>query len=299
MVFNTLIPTEQLAQHLDSPDWVIFDCRFTLTDPEAGRRAYASGHIPGARYAHLDADLSSPPTAVTGRHPLPDPQVLAEKLGAWGVGPHTQVVVYDDSFGSMAVRLWWLLRWLGHDAVALLDGGLPKWQRQKHPVSGELPVIKPQQFAATPNRNIWVDVAEVEAARHDRSRLLVDARPEMRFTGEIEPLDKVAGHIPCSCNWSFEENLDMDGTLLPADELREAYDKLLGGRDPASVIHTCGSGVTACHNILAMEAAGLTGSRLYPGSWSEWITDPARPVETGERGLLPCHGEHDGELPCG
>lgn len=299
MAFKTLVSTEQLAAHIDSPDWVVFDCRFTLTDPQAGRRAYAAGHIPGARYAHLDDDLSSPITASSGRHPLPDPEQLAAKLGAWGVGPDTQVVVYDDSFGSMAVRMWWLLRWLGHDAVALLDGGIPKWHREKRPLSEELPAISATTFTARPAREVWVDAAEVEAARHDRARLILDARPEMRFTGEIEPLDKVAGHIPCSCNWSFEENLDMGGTYLPLDELREAYEKLLAGRDPASVIHTCGSGVTACHNILAMEAAGFAGSKLYPGSWSEWIRDPARPVETGERGLLPCHGDHEGELPCG
>ncbi|MBS4097148.1 MAG: sulfurtransferase, partial [Sulfuricella sp.] len=245
-MFKTLISTEQLAQHLDSPDWVVFDCRFTLTDAQAGRHAYAAGHIPGARYAHLDEDLASAITPTTGRHPLPDPQALAQKLGAWGVGATTQVVVYDDSFGSMAVRLWWLLRWLGHDAVALLNGGLPRWHREKRPLTEALPTIAAQSFTAHPDRNIWVDAGEVEAARHDRTRLILDARPEIRFTGDMEPLDKVAGHIPCSCNWSFEENLDMDGTLLPIDELRVAYENLLDGRPPHSVIHTCGSGVTAC-----------------------------------------------------
>lgn len=298
MKFITLVSTAQLAQHLDDPDWVVFDCRFTLTDPDAGRRAHAAGHIPGARYAHLDEDLSSPITPASGRHPLPDPDTLARKLGQWGVGPGTQVVVYDDSFGSMAVRLWWLLRWLGHDAVALLDGGLPRWKRDKYPVTQEMPVVSPAQFNARPNRDAWVDAAEVEAARRAPDRRVVDARPEERFTGEREPLDKVAGHIPGSCNWSFEENLDMGGTFLPVEELRDSYLNLLGGQAPENVIHTCGSGVTACHNILAMEAAGLHGSRLYPGSWSEWIADPARPVETGEGGLLPCHHENDRGLPC-
>ena len=298
MKYTTLVTTEQLAQHLDDPDWVVFDCRFTLTDADAGRRAYAHGHIPGARYAHLDDDLSSPITPATGRHPLPDPDALAEKLGQWGVTAGTQVVVYDDSFGSMAVRLWWLLRWLGHDAVALLDGGLPRWKRDKQPLSEETPISRPAHFHAKPNRNAWVDGASVDAARSDPQHRILDARPEERFTGEREPLDNVAGHIPGSCNWSFEENLDLGGTLLPAEELRAAYLKLLGGLPPERIIHTCGSGVTACHNILAMEAAGLSGSRLYPGSWSEWITDPARPVETGESGLLPCHGEHEKGLSC-
>jgi len=229
---------------------------------------------------------------------LDDPDLLAQKLGQWGVGANTQVAVYDDSFGSMAVRLWWLLRWLGHESVALLDGGLPRWKRDKFPLSQETPAIQPATFPAKPNRAAWVDVAEVEAARRETRRRIVDARPEERFTGEIEPLDKIAGHIPHSCNWSFEENLDLGGTLLPADELREAYLKLLAGQPAESIIHTCGSGVTACHNILAMEIAGLSGSKLYPGSWSEWITDPARPVETGEAGLAPGHHEGGGHLPC-
>jgi thiosulfate/3-mercaptopyruvate sulfurtransferase len=301
MKFTTLISTEQLAQHLNDPQWIVFDCRFTLSDPDGGRRLYLQGHVPGARYAHLDDDLSSPVSARSGRHPLPDPAVLASKLAAWGVGTETQVVVYDDSFGSMAVRFWWLLRWLGHDAVALLDGGFPRWKRDKCPLASDLPVVSPAHFSARPDDRLWVGVSEVEAARQDGCRRILDARPEDRFTGEREPLDRVAGHIPGSCNWSFEENLDMGGTFLPAEELREAYVKLLNGAAPESIIHTCGSGVTACHNILAMEIAGLPGSRLYPGSWSEWIADPVRPVETGESGLVPCHTPHGSgteHLPC-
>lgn len=282
MKFTTLVSTGQLAQHLGDANWVVFDCRFTLTDAEAGRRAYAQGHIPGARYAHLDQDLSSPVTPSTGRHPLPDPAVLADKLGRWGVGPATQVVVYDDSFGAMAVRMWWLLRWFGHDAVALLDGGYPKWAREKRPVTAELPTPIPAVFTPHPHDEMWVDAAEVARATQAEDRLVIDARPEQRFSGESEPLDKVAGHIPDSINWPFEENLDMDGTLLPAEELRSAYQVLLKDTPPEQVIHTCGSGVTACHNLLAMEVAGLTGAKLYPGSWSEWITDPSRPVAKGE-----------------
>lgn len=289
MPFTTLISTEQLALHLDDPDWIVFDCRFTLTDTEAGRRAYEQGHIPGACYAHLDEDLCSPLTSTSGRHPLPDPAIFAQKLGNWGVDAGKQVVVYDDSFGSMAVRLWWMLRhWMGHDAVALLDGGLPRWKRDKYPLSTEAPTIHPTLFLGAPNRNAWVDAAEVDAARKDPHLKILDARPEERFTGERETLDKIAGHIPGAYNWSFEENLDLGGALLPAEELRTTYLGLLDGVPPEQIIHVCGSGVTACHNILAMEAAGLSGSRLYPGSWSEWITDPAHPVETGENGLPPC-----------
>ncbi|MHB8915271.1 MAG: sulfurtransferase [Thiobacillus sp.] len=279
---TTLVSTAQLAAELANPDWVVFDCRFTLSDPQAGHAAYGASHIVGARYANLNQDLSSPVTAHSGRHPLPDPQVLCEKLSAWGVGNHTQVVVYDDSYGSMAVRLWWLLRWLGHDQVALLDGGLPKWMKEKHPVSAALPAISPKVFACAPRADLAVDANTVESIRGSATHRLVDARPEQRFTGEREPLDTAAGHIPGAVNWVFEENLDFDGTYLPADELRENYLRVLNGVAPENVVHTCGSGVTASHNILAMEVAGLTGSRLYPGSWSEWITDPARPIATGD-----------------
>ena len=282
MFSSTLVTTESLAAELDNPGWVVIDCRFALSDTEAGRRAYAAGHIPGARYAHLDADLSSPITPTSGRHPLPDREAFCAKLGAWGVGPDTQVVVYDDSFGSMAVRLWWLLRGLGHTHVALLDGGMPKWQREKRPVTDAAPAVTAQRYPCPAEVRWGVDAATVERIRQSAAHKLVDARPEQRFSGESEPLDSVAGHIPGAINWVFEENLDLDGTYLSADELRDSFTNLLAGVAPENVVHTCGSGVTACHNILAMEIAGLTGSQLYPGSWSEWIRDPHRPVATGE-----------------
>ena len=281
-MFTTIISTEQLAAQLDNPHWVVIDCRFTLTDPLAGGRAYATSHIRSARYAHLDEDLSSPITAHSGRHPLPDAQLLCQKLGNWGVGSHTQVVVYDDSYGSMAVRLWWLLRWLGHEKVALLDGGLPKWIREKRPMSEVLPAITPQAFSCALKPALGVDANAVDFMRQSATHRLIDARPEQRFSGEREPLDAVAGHIPGAVNWGFEENLDFDGTYLPPEELRENYLRLMNGVAPQHVIHSCGSGVTASHNILAMEIAGLSGSRLYPGSWSEWITDPTRPIATGD-----------------
>lgn len=280
MSSNTIVSTEELAAQLGNPNWIVIDCRFTLTNTEAGRRLYQKSHIPGARYAHLDEDLSSPITSTSGRHPLPDLGLFCAKLGEWGITPDTQVVVYDDSFGSMAVRLWWLLRGLGHPHVALLNGGLPKWTREKRPLTDALPTIMAQTYPCPDSPDWGVDAATVETIRRDPNYKLIDARPEQRFSGEVEKLDTVAGHIPGAINWVFEENLDMDGTYLPADELRESYDQLLDGVAAENVVHTCGSGVTACHNLLAMEIAGLAGSKLYPGSWSEWIRDSARPVAT-------------------
>ena len=280
-MFSTVVSTAQLAQHLSDPNWVVIDCRFTLTHTEAGRIAYAHGHIPGARYAHLDEDLSGSKNGVNGRHPLPDTQVFAQKLGAWGVDDQTQVVVYDDSFGAIAVRLWWMLRWLGHDAVALLDGGLPKWQREQLPLTPDVPQVIPKSFVPRVRNDMLADTDAVLNASRTRSALIVDARAEMRFIGEIEPLDPVAGHVPGAKNLPFDDNLALDGTLLPAAELRELYTELLDGKSPEQVIHMCGSGVTTCHNLLAMEIAGLKGGKLYAGSWSEWIADPGRPVAKG------------------
>lgn len=282
MKFTTLVSADQLAQHINDPEWVVFDCRFTLTDADSGHRAYLAGHIPGARYAHLNNDLSAEVTATSGRHPLPDPELLAKKLGLWGVDESKQIVVYDDSFGAMAGRMWWLLRWLGHDAVVLLDGGIQRWVRQKQPLTPDLPVIAPATFKARPNNEMWVDATCIEKALRSNECLLIDARSEERFSGEREPLDKVAGHIPGSVNYPFEDNLDLDSTFMSASDLRAAYLDLLDGVEPSRVVHLCGSGVTACHSLIAMEHAGLKGARLYPGSWSEWITAPGRPVETGE-----------------
>lgn len=282
MSHTTVVSTEILAKHLDDPNWVIIDCRFTLTDTEAGRRAYAVTHLPGARYAHLDEDLSSPKSGQNGRHPLPEPAVFAQTLGRWGIDASKQVVLYDDSFGAMAVRLWWMLRWMGHDAVALMDGGLPKWQREKHPMTTDVPVVTPATFVPNLRDGMRVGADAVLAASQKGTELLLDARPEMRFLGEMEPIDPVAGHVPGAINVPFDDNLDLGGTFLDADELREMYEDLLKGRKPEEVIHMCGSGVTACHNLLAMEIAGMPGARLYPGSWSEWIADPSHPIATGE-----------------
>jgi thiosulfate/3-mercaptopyruvate sulfurtransferase len=278
MVFTTLVDTATVAAHLDDPDWVVFDCRFDLTKPDAGQRAYAEAHIPGARYAHLDNDLSSPITANSGRHPLPDVEVLSAKLGRWGVGRRTQVVAYDGGAGAVAARLWWLLRWLGHEAVAVLDGGLSKWQKEQRPVTRDAPTITPTVFEAAVDDSLWVETPVVERLIADGNHLLVDARAAPRFKGEREPIDKVAGHIPGAANRPFDSNVDAHGCFLQDDVLRSQFQELLQGKEPEQVINMCGSGVTACHNILAMDRAGLPGAKLYVGSWSEWIRDSRRPV---------------------
>ncbi len=281
--FTTIISPAELAPRLDSPDWIIVDCRFTLTDPEAGRRAYAAGHIPGARYAHLEEELSAPVTARSGRHPLPNPQDLADRLSAWGIDVDKQVVVYDDTFGAMASRLWWLLRWVGHDRVALLDGGLPAWKRTGGAIDTKLPRIHRAHFIADPRPGMVADGDIVlGTVREPASGVVIDARAEERFSGEVEPLDRVAGHVPGAVNLPWEDNLDLDGTFLSAEELSDLYAEIIGHRHPSEVFAMCGSGVTACHNLLAMEIAGISGARLYAGSWSEWITDTSRPVATGE-----------------
>lgn len=282
-MLTTLVDTKTLALHQEDSHWVIFDCRFVLTEPAAGARAYAEGHIPGARYAHLDEDLSSPVKATSGRHPLPHVATLAGKLGQWGVDANKQVVVYDDSFGSIAARLWWLLRWLGHKAVAVLDGGFPRWQREGFPLTMRAPSAKPTVFRPHVDNSLWVRTDSVLERLGHRDHILIDARAPERFNGEIEPLDTVAGHIPGSVNHPFQNNLDRTGCFLPAPELRQQFSKYLEGIGPDRVISSCGSGVTACHNILAMEYAGLSGSRLYAGSWSEWIRDGKRPIAKANR----------------
>ncbi|MDP3334909.1 MAG: sulfurtransferase [Methylococcaceae bacterium] len=278
MTHKTLISAETLNQHLTDPDWVIFDCRFSLTEPEAGGSAYRHGHIPGARYAHLDKDLSSAITDHTGRHPLPNFTVLAQKLGNWGVSNRSQVVVYDDAGGAFADRLWWLLRVLGHDNVAVLDGGIKQWQKQALALTTALPVFNATIFRPYLNNELWLDAIQVQNSLAIKSICLIDARTPERYRGEQEPIDPVAGHIPGAINRPFQLNLDSQGLFLSPDVLRNQFKQLIGNTAPEQVVHYCGSGVTGCHNLLAMEHAGLTGSKLYAGSWSEWIRNKNRPV---------------------
>ncbi len=277
MSFSTLISCEDLAEHLNEPGWRVFDCRHQLSDVGFGEKAYAGGHLPGALFMHLDRDLSSPMTGRNGRHPLPDPQLLADKLGAAGVSRETQVVVYDDAGGMVAGRLWWMLRWLGHDRVALLDGGINQWVKEGRPLSTDLPVTTATVFEVS--QRDWVISSAEVLANLDRAEFcVVDARAPDRFRGENETLDPVGGHIPGARNRFFRDNLDADGCFRPAAELRREFLGLLAGIEPAQAVMQCGSGVSACHNLLAMEIAGLHGAKLYAGSWSEWCADPARPV---------------------
>lgn len=280
MSYTTLIDAATLHAHLGDSHWVVVDCRFNMAATEVGRQAYRDGHIPGARYAHLDEDLSSPITPTSGRHPLPDPLLLARKLGNWGIGDDTQIVAYDDTGGMLAAaRLWWLLRWLGHAACAVLDGGLPAWQRAGLPLTAELPTMQATLFKARLDDRLWLTAAQVLARTPEE--LVLDARGAARYRGEMEPIDPVAGHIPGAMNLPTEDNLMANGHFRPVDELRGRFAAALGGRSPTVVVHSCGSGVTACHSLLAMETAGLSGSRLYAGSWSEWIRDPNRPIAVG------------------
>ena len=277
MSYTTLVAAATLAAHLDDPAWLVIDVRHQLADTGYGECVYAENHIPGAVFLHCDCDLSGPMTGSNGRHPLPAVEKLAARLGEIGIGPQTQVVIYDDAQGMIAGRLWWLLRWLGHEQVAVLDGGFQAWQAAGGALTTELPLLRPTTFTAQ-LRDTMVDADYVQAFLQTSRMHLVDARSPDRFRGENETIDPVGGHIPGAVNRFFRENLRADGRFKPAAELRAEWLMVLAGASPEQVVHQCGSGVSACHNILAMEIAGLPGSRLYAGSWSEWCTDCGRPV---------------------
>jgi thiosulfate/3-mercaptopyruvate sulfurtransferase len=276
---NTLISTADLEARLAQPDLVICDVRHDLAKPDTwGRAQYAAGHVPGAIFVHLDTDLSGPRTGANGRHPLPTPEQAAANFGRLGIGHGKQVVAYDQGGGAYAARMWWMLRWLGFEAAAVLDGGYAKWAAEGRVVSTDPTEPTPAKFTihrVTPT----VNATGVMASIPRQGLLILDARAPERFRGEKEPLDPVAGHIPGARNRPYTQNLNADGTFKPAAALREEFGAVLEGVPHEQVVHQCGSGVTACHNILAMEIAGLPGTRLYPGSWSEWCADPARPVE--------------------
>ena len=276
-----LVTAEDLAKHLDDPAWVVFDTRHELTDPDAGREHYAEAHVPGAYFLHTDRDLAGPKTGSNGRHPLPDVQVFAARINQCGVTPSTQVVVYDDLGGNFAVRLWWMLRWLGHERVALLDGGWPLWLREGRPVSKEVTAPRAGSFVPRPRLGATVDVHFVERFREDPAAKLVDARAAARYSGANETIDPVAGHVPGAIHRFWQKNLEPDGRFKDPAELREEWLGLLGDADVEKTVHMCGSGVTACHNLFALELAGLGQGRLYAGSWSEWCADRSRPVATG------------------
>ncbi|HEV2609722.1 MAG TPA: sulfurtransferase [Noviherbaspirillum sp.] len=280
---TTLISAADLAKHLDNPKWVVIDCRHDLVNPDAGRAAYAAGHIPGAAFASLDTDMSDkspgPNGEFRGRHPLPSRDAFMEKVRGWGIDDDSQVVVYDAQGGMFAARLWWMLRWIGHAAVAVLDGGLPAWQAQGSTLSTAA-VGKPRGNAGMrPSIVTTVDVHAVLNNLSSNERTVIDARAPDRFRGENETLDPVGGHIPGAKNRFFKDNLQGDGRFKTAEQLRTEFGALIDR--PEAAIMQCGSGATACHNLLALEVAGLPGAALYPGSWSEWCADPSRPVATG------------------
>jgi thiosulfate/3-mercaptopyruvate sulfurtransferase len=280
-VFAQLIQTFELLHHLGKPDWAVIDARFYLPEPERGEAEFLEAHVPGALYAHLDRDLSGPTTGRNGRHPMPSVEQMTDRFSRWGIDDSVQVVVYDTSQGQMASRLWWMLRYLGHDAVAVLDGGFAAWLAEERPAARGRETRARRRFVPHARDEMRVDVQTLEASLGDL--LLIDARAPERFRGEVEPLDPVAGHIPGARNHPTSSSLGSDGRFLTAEVLRERLRSFMGDGPPTSVVSYCGSGVTACHNLLAMDIAGMRGARLYAGSWSEWCADEARPIETGER----------------
>ncbi|MGH8161478.1 MAG: sulfurtransferase [Gammaproteobacteria bacterium] len=284
MAYTTLIEAESLLQHRDEADWRVFDCRCSPSDPTVGRKQYVEGHIPGARHADLDQVLASLPNPMTGRHPLPDRAELATWLGREGVSTTTQMVAYDDSGGAFAARLWWLARWLGHADVAVLDGGLAAWREAGGTLErGEAQAPAPADFQIREPLTTMLTADDVLAIVQESAEgTLIDARAAPRYRGQSEPIDSVAGHIPGARSRPFADNLDARGRFLDPAALRERFAAVAD--DPRAAVHYCGSGVTACHNVLAMEHAGLAGSRLYAGSWSEWIRDPSRPVSRDDEG---------------
>jgi thiosulfate/3-mercaptopyruvate sulfurtransferase len=280
MKHTTLVNTDTLAS-LASANLAIVDCRFDLARPDAGEAAYRESHIPSAVYAHLDRDLSGPKTGTNGRHPLPSPDALVQTFGRLGIDADTQVIAYDQDTGMYASRLWWLLRWMGHDAVAVLDGGFARWTAEQRPTTAGIETRERRTFIGSPRAGMTVSAADLPAIAQSTDGRLIDARAPERYRGEVEPLDPVAGHIPGALNHFYMRNLSA-GRFLPPDALRQRWRESLGERaDAAGVVSYCGSGVTACHNLLSLEHAGLHGARLYPGSWSEWVADANRPVERG------------------
>ena len=283
--FNTLVSSTELAAHLDDPQWIILDCRHDLVNPSFGSDAYAAGHIPGARFISMDHDLADHAATVAGgrgRHPLPTPEALAATFSRLGIDAAKQVAVYDHAAGSYAARAWWCLRWLGHQTVAVLDGGIQQWEAEGKPLTTATPNWPAARFEAQPNRGMQVNAATVQARIGATDVCVIDARAPERYNGSTEPIDPVAGHIPGARNRFWKHNIGSDGRFKSAAQLRSEWQAALAGLAAAEVMHQCGSGVTACHNLLAMEVAGLSGATLYPGSWSEWCTDSARPVRTGD-----------------
>jgi thiosulfate/3-mercaptopyruvate sulfurtransferase len=280
MTYKTLISTADLAAHLDG-GWAIVDCRYDLQNDAWGAEAYRRAHIPGAAYASLSRDLSAHGSSGGGRHPLPDPRTLEATFSRLGVSKGQQAVLYDQETGMFASRLWWLLRYMGHEPAAVLDGGWTKWLREGRPARGGDETIAPGTFTGQPREQMRLTVGQVEAKIADGSALLVDARSPERYEGKTEPIDRVPGHIPGAVNHYYKRNMTPEGEMLAAGTLRRQFAEVLGDRPPDQTVMYCGSGVSASQNLLALEHAGISGVPLYVGSWSEWSSDPDRPVQTG------------------
>jgi len=281
-----LVSTAELAAHLNDPTWIVFDCRHDLMDVAKGERVYREGHIPGAFFANLDVDLSSEKTGSNGRHPLPSPAAFSAFLARHGVTNASTVVAYDDVGGQFAARLWWLAHWVGLANASLLDGGIQRWTADGYALSPTVPQTRPAPFQGHANPLLVTSVDELLPQIGRTGLKLIDARPAERFRGDIEPIDPVAGHIPGAINRFYKENLNADLTFKPREQLRAEFVQIIDTDKSAEVVHQCGSGVTACANVFAMEYARLPGSRLYAGSWSEWIADPSRPIIRGAATLV-------------
>lgn len=281
MNFDTLINAQELADNINNPNWVIFDCRLDSNETNIVRKKYLEGHIPGAIYVHLDDDLSGPIIAnKTSRHPLPVIDVFVKKLSNWGINDQTQVIVYDDLGGSIADRLWWMLQWLGHENIAVLNGGFQQWEKSKNPIDNIIPVQEPKTFVPVIQNNRLVNIEAVVTLQNSPDHLLVDCRAPERYRGEKEPLDHTAGHIPGAVNLFFQDNLNENSLFHSKEYLKKRFLNVHGEKPVENIIYYCGSGVTATHNLLALKYAGLGNASLYAGSWSEWITDPTRPIGT-------------------
>jgi thiosulfate/3-mercaptopyruvate sulfurtransferase len=276
---TTLISTDVLAEHLVDSSWLVADCRYSLNDETWGRTQYEAAHVPGAVFIDVGHDLAGPRTGTNGRHPLPAVEDMAATFGRLGIADDIQVIAYDQEAGAFASRLWWMLRYLGHDAVAVLDGGVAKWTREGRPVRGGVETRRAAGFTPRLRKEMRVTADETLAHLGDPSVLLIDARSPDRYAGKPDPLDTIYGHIPGARNRYYRHNVSEAGTMRSGRELRTDFEKILGGKPANQVVMYCGSGITACHNLLAMEHSGLRGARLFAGSWSEWESDPNRPVE--------------------
>ena len=280
MAYQTIVSVDELNKNLNNSDWLVFDCRFSLKDPVGGLNSYNQGHISGAQFADMDTGLSSTVTATSGRHPLPDPDVFIDQLQNWGVNNSSQVICYDDISGAYAARMWWLLKWLGHNDVAVLDGGINMWTETGLKLETKVQTKPKGSFSGQVNNNMWVDIDFVQQQLGQIN--LLDARTRERFTAQDTKTDPIPGHVPGALSFPFAENLNKQGLFLSAEELQQRFENMFNSQENKEVVNMCGSGVTACHNLLAMSLAGLPMTRLYVGSWSEWIKEKTRPVAIGE-----------------